>query len=225
MSSCSCVVHGGAGWLPRVIPQFSYFVTPASRTGMGVIDMKKVCLVKGGDFVLGIEARYIIARQQEIPPPETVTKESGVFHLSSLLAQKRCEGLEPGAVVLYLQKGEHTFFLLVDQVIDEIELPEQTTQLPPPSPALTEQLCPHVAIYMNLVVLLLDPAQVISVARQLGQGIGILASEHCRQISEQEVDERPLDPVDVVDKQPAKGRGDKPEATVETGAEKKSAVS
>ncbi|MCI5219484.1 MAG: hypothetical protein D3914_09910 [Candidatus Electrothrix sp. LOE2] len=143
--------------------------------------MKKVCLVKGGNFVLGIEARYILSRQHGMLPQETAGKAGEIFHLGSLLARKPCNRPEPGSVFLQLHKGEKTFFLLVDQIIDEIELPEQTTRLPPPSPELAEQLCPQVAVCMNLVVLLLDPGQVIPVARQLGRGVGLVAPEHCFQ--------------------------------------------
>jgi hypothetical protein len=167
--------------------------------------MKKVCLVKGGNFVLGIEARYILSRRHKMLPHETAGKEREIFHLGSLLARKHCEHPEPGSVFLQLHKGKNTFFLLVDQVIDEIELPEQTTRLPPPSPELAEQLCPQVAVCMNLVVLLLDPAQVIPVARQLGQGIGVLAPEHWAQ---------PPVPVDSAARQPAKGTKNGPGTAV-----------
>lgn len=161
-------------------------------------------MVKGGDFVLGIEACYILSRQQEMLPQEIVSNERAIFHLGSLLSRKQgeCPG-EPGSVFLQLQKGESTFFLLVDQVIDDIELPEQTTQLPPPSPALAEQLCPQVAVWMNLVVLLLDPAQVIPLAQQLGQGIGLFVPEHYVQSQQQEVLQQPVfvGDGDVVDQQ------------------------
>ena len=167
--------------------------------------MNKVCLVKGGDFVLGIEDRYILSRQNGMLPREIASKDRAFFHLGSLLARKHCEHPEPGSVFLQLHKGEKTFFLLVDQVIDDIELPEQTTRLPPPSPELAEQLCPQVAVCMNLVVLLLDPAQVIPIAEQLGQGIGVLAVEHCLQAKEQISHDQPPVLVDFVAQQPAKG--------------------
>ncbi len=144
--------------------------------------MKKVCLVKGGNFVLGIEACYILSRQNGLLAPETEAKEGNIFHLGSLLGRKHCQRPEPDSVFLQLEKRNNNFFLLVDQVIDEIELPEQTTQLPPPSPELAQLLFPQIAVCMNLVVLLLDPGQIIPVARQLGQGIGVLAREHCVQV-------------------------------------------
>jgi len=144
--------------------------------------MKKVCLVKGGNFVLGIEACYIRSRQNGLLTPETEVTEGNIFHLGSLLGRKHCDRPESGSVFLQLEKGKNNFFLLVDQVIDEIELPEQTTQLPPPSPGLAQLLFPNVAISMNLVVLLLDPGQIIPVANQLGQGIGLLAKKHCVQV-------------------------------------------
>ncbi|WPD21135.1 MAG: hypothetical protein SD837_13095 [Candidatus Electrothrix scaldis] len=147
--------------------------------------MKKVCLVKGGNFVLGIEDRYILSRQQGLLPREVAGNGEPFFHLGSLLARNRCDRPEPGSVFLRLHTKKQTFFLLVDQIIDEIDLPEQTTRLPPPSPDLATQLFPQVAICMNLVVLLLDPTQVMQVAQQLGQGIGMLAAEHCLQDEKQ----------------------------------------
>jgi hypothetical protein len=164
--------------------------------------MKKVCLVQGGKFVLGIEDRYILSRHNGMLPQEIASKEREIFHLGSLLARKHCEHPEPGSVFLQLHKGKSTFFLLVDQIIDDIELPEQTTRLPPPSPGLAEQLCPQVAVCMNLVVLLLDPAQVIPIAQQLGQGIGLLAVEHCLQAKEQISQDQPPVPVDCDVQQP-----------------------
>ena len=172
---------------------------------------------------MGIEARYIISRQNGMLSWEAASKEKEVFHLVSLLARKNCEHPEPGSVFLQLHKGEKAFFLLVDQVIDEIELPEQTTRLPPPSPELAEQLCPQVAVCMNLVVLLLDPAQVIPVARQLGQGVGLLAAEHWSQAREENVHEQPEQPseqspvpVDFTAQQsaPAQGRKNIPEPAI-----------
>ncbi|MCI5208387.1 MAG: hypothetical protein D3910_06245 [Candidatus Electrothrix sp. ATG2] len=165
--------------------------------------MKKVCLVKGGNFFLGIEARYILSRQKGTLPQETVSKERVILHLGSLLSQKHCERPEPGSTFLHLHKGKNSFFLLVDQVIDEIELSEQTTRLPPSSPKLTDQLCPQVAVWMNRVVLLLDPAQVIPVAQKLGQGIGIVAPEHCVHIRKPVVDEK-TDVVEDTDQQAEK---------------------
>ncbi len=144
--------------------------------------MKKVYLVKGGNFVLGIEACYIRSRQNGMLAPETEAQEGNIYHLGSLLGRKHCDRPESGSVFLQLEKEKNNFFLLVDQVIDEIELPEQTTQHPPPSPELAQRLFPNVAVSMNLVVLLLDPGQIIPVARQLGQGIGLLAKKHCIQV-------------------------------------------
>ena len=178
--------------------------------------MKKVCLVKGGDFVLGIEECYILSRQNKMLPQEIASTERKAFHLGSLLSQKHYEHPEPGSVFLQLHKGEKTFFLLVDQVIDEIELPEQTTRLPPPSPELAEQLCPQVAVCMNRVVLLLDPAQVIPLAEQLGHGIGLLGPEHWSQTRERKLDEQPPVPVDFVVQQSSKGTKSTPEIAAET---------
>ncbi|WLE98651.1 MAG: hypothetical protein QTN59_07380 [Candidatus Electrothrix communis] len=152
---------------------------------------------------MGIEECYILSRQNGMLPQEVASKERKIFHLGSLLSRKHCEHPDPGSVFLRLHKGEKTFFLLVDQVIDEIELPEQTTCLPSPSPELAKQLCPQIAVSMNRVVLLLDPAQVIPLAEQLGQGIGLLAAEHWSQT--EKLPEQPPVPVDSTAQQPAKG--------------------
>ncbi|MCW5211827.1 hypothetical protein VU04_02830, partial [Desulfobulbus sp. TB] len=76
--------------------------------------MKKVCLVKGGNFVLGIEDCYILSRQNGTLSPETVKKKRNIFHLGSLLACKHCDRHsdrpEPSSVFLQLEKGKNSFF-------------------------------------------------------------------------------------------------------------------
>ncbi len=79
---------------------------------------KKVCLVKGGNFVLGIETCYILSRQNGMLAPETEVKEGNIFHLGSLLGRTHCQRPDPGSVFLQLEKGENNFFLFFDQVID-----------------------------------------------------------------------------------------------------------
>lgn len=134
---------------------------------------------------MGIEDCYILSRQNGILSSEVVKKKRDIFHLGSLLACKHCECCdrpELGSVFLQLEKGKSSFFLLVDQVIDEIELPAETTRLPPPSPEFAQQLFPKVAVCMNLIVLLLDPGQIIPVAQKLGPKVGLLSPKHCVQV-------------------------------------------
>lgn len=143
---------------------------------------------------MGIEDCYILSRQNGTLPPETVKKKRNVFHLSSLLACKHCDRPEPGSVFLQIKKGKSSFFLLVDQVIDEIELPAKTTRLPPPSPEFAQQLFPKVAVCMNLIVLLLDPGQIIPVAQKLGPKIGLLPPKYCVQAQKEANRYVPVDP-------------------------------
>jgi hypothetical protein len=141
--------------------------------------MKKICLVNGGDFVLGIDTQYILSRQIGGKPVQPVTaEEGGIFHLGSLLSRRSCDVVAPDSVLLHLRKGGETFFLLVDRIIDEIELSEAPISLPPASPALAEQLCPQVVVCGNLVVLLLDPSGIIPVSQQLGAKVGWVTEEN-----------------------------------------------
>jgi hypothetical protein len=141
--------------------------------------MKKICLVNGGDFVLGIEAQYILSRQVGGKPAQPATaEESRVFHLGSLLSRRSCDLVPSDSVILHVHKDGKTFFLLVDRIIDDLELPEAPVAGPPACPALAEQLCPQVAICKNLVVLLLDPAQIIPVSEQLGDKVGWVTAKN-----------------------------------------------
>ncbi|MCI5223764.1 MAG: hypothetical protein D3924_14105, partial [Candidatus Electrothrix sp. AR4] len=141
--------------------------------------MKKICLVKGGNFVLGIDDQYILSRQTTVGKLTQSAGDVGekVFHLGSLFSRKPYDVAVPGSVSLHLQKGNEPLYLLVDRVIDDVEVSDQSSPLPPSCPSLAEQLCPQVVLCGNLVVLLLDPAQIIPVSEQLGDRVGWVAEK------------------------------------------------
>ncbi|XOF34378.1 MAG: chemotaxis protein CheW [Candidatus Electrothrix sp. YB6] len=137
--------------------------------------MKKVCLVQGGDFVLGIDSRSILSRQNgTVAVQSAAERNREIIHLGALLSQQpfETEIPSPDCVILELRTGKTSFFLLVDQVVDELEVTRQPTALPPSSSARTGKLCPAAVVIGNNVVLLLNPARVLPVADQLGSRAG-----------------------------------------------------
>jgi hypothetical protein len=78
---------------------------------------------------------------------------------------------------LELQGEDETFFLLIDRIVDEAEVINPPGPLPPACPPLAARLCPQVTIWGDTPVLLLDPAQVMPVAAELGEGIGLLVEK------------------------------------------------
>ena len=97
---------------------------------------------------------------------------SAAVQLGALL--DRQPGGEPplDAVCLELRG----LFLIADQVAaDGVELINPPGPLPPACPRLAARLCPQVTIWGDRPVLLLNPAQVLPVAAELGEGIGIVA--------------------------------------------------
>ncbi|WP_417911200.1 hypothetical protein [Candidatus Electronema sp. PJ] len=135
--------------------------------------MKKICLVQGGKFLLGIHAEDILVRTAwaEVKPG------SRVVQLSALLARQPGGAVPPEAVCLELQGEGETFCLLADRIVDEVEVINPPGPLPPACPALAARLCPQVTIWGDTPVLLLDPTQVIPIAAELGEGIGLLVEE------------------------------------------------
>jgi hypothetical protein len=142
--------------------------------------MKKICLVQGGDFVLGIDSRSILSRQSGTAAVQSAAERNReVIHLGALLSRQSFETPAPDWVILELRAGKTSFFLLVDQVVDELEVARQPTALPPSSSALAGKLCPAAVVIGNNVVLLLNPARVLPVADQLGNRAGRPAKPLC----------------------------------------------
>ncbi|MCI5144738.1 MAG: hypothetical protein D3923_04245 [Candidatus Electrothrix sp. AR3] len=133
--------------------------------------MNTICLVKGGTFLLGIDIQDIITRTTYDKVAQDSTCER-MFHLGALLSQQPCSTLESNAPCLQLKTQTGSLFLLVDQVMEEIELKEEPIPLPSTSPSLAKQLCPQAVIHGTSAVMLLASTEIESISEQLGDGIG-----------------------------------------------------
>jgi chemotaxis protein histidine kinase CheA len=176
--------------------------------------MMKICLVNGGDYVLGIDAQYILSRRIDEKTVQTARETGGeIYHLGSLLSRQSCDAVPPDSIALHVQNDEEIFLLLVDRIVDEIEVAEQPSPSPPSCPRLAGQLCPQVTVYENMVVPLLDPARIIPVAEQLGDRVGRVAEPSCLPASEE--------PEEEVEKKQNTGKedcGSEPQAAISAEA-------
>lgn len=134
--------------------------------------MKNICIVQGGRFSLGISEQDILGRMLwDEAAPLLRQDGSAVVQLGALLGQQLGGIPLPDAVCLELRG----FFLIVDQIVaNGVELINPPGPLPPACPRLAARLCPQVTIWGDTPVLLLNSAQILPVAEELGKGIGIV---------------------------------------------------
>lgn len=139
--------------------------------------MKKICIVQGGHFLLGITQEDVIAHAAWAETaPQAQDKDKRMFHLEAFLSRQIAQTVSAQAVCLELRHQEDDrLFLVADRLVaDEAEVGESISPLPRSCPALTVKLCPQVLIWQEMPILLLEPRQVLSVAAELGQDIGVL---------------------------------------------------
>ena len=118
---------------------------------------------------MGIDVRNIVSRTTY---GDTARTGADMFDLGSLLSCRPFDAPKSDMTCLRLQTDTGVLFLLVDQVVKEIEITEPPVPLPSSSPPLAGQLCPKAVIHENSVVLLLEPTQVVPVCKRLGNDIG-----------------------------------------------------
>lgn len=135
--------------------------------------MKNICIVQGGSFLLGISEQDILGRMPWAEAVPLLRQDGGpVIQLGALLARQPGGIPPPDAVCLELRG----VFLVVDQIAaDGAALLNPPGPLPPACPRLAARLCPQVTIWGEMPVLLLDLAQLLPVAEELGEGIGMVA--------------------------------------------------
>ncbi|CAK8721412.1 MAG: hypothetical protein CDV28_10434 [Candidatus Electronema aureum] len=148
--------------------------------------MKKICIAQAGRFLLGIAEHDIIGRMSWAEAASLLKQDSKIVQLSALFAQQPGGEPQSDAICLEMRGKDESFFLVADQLIaDEVEVINPPGPLPPVCPRLAARLCPQVTIWGDSAVLLLNPAQIIPVADELGNGIGRLAAAEETLIAEQ----------------------------------------
>ncbi len=128
--------------------------------------------MQGGSFLLGIAEQDIIGRMPWAEAVQLLQEDGGaVIQLGALLLRQPGGIPAPDAICLELRG----VFLVVDQIAaDNVALLNPPGPLPPACPRLAARLCPQVTIWGDTPVLLLDPAQLLAVAEELGGGIGMV---------------------------------------------------
>ncbi|WP_417912383.1 hypothetical protein [Candidatus Electronema sp. TJ] len=133
--------------------------------------MKKICLVQEGKFLLGIDAEEILARTAWAEAQPQRSSSVKAVYLGALLSRQADKTPTAEAVCLELRD----LLLIVDQIAaDGVDLINPPGPLPPACPRLAARLCPQVTIWGDTPVLLLNPAQILPVAEELGDGIGMV---------------------------------------------------
>jgi hypothetical protein len=135
--------------------------------------MKKVCIVQGGPFLLGVDNDQVIARHLWAETAVQPGKGRNIFQMNALLSRQAVETVPEDAVCLELGYGQDSVLLVADRITaEEVDTIEPLSSLPKSCPSLTAQLCPQVLIWDDKPVLLLDPTQILAVASKLGENIG-----------------------------------------------------
>jgi hypothetical protein len=148
--------------------------------------MKKVCIVQGGPFLLGIDGENVIARRTWAETAAQAEQEGTVFQLDALLSRQPAQTVPDKAVCLELRNGQERVFLVADRIAaDEVEIINPPGPLPSACPALTARLCPQVTIWDEQPILLLEPTQLFATAAELGENIGVLLR------AEETIDDQP----------------------------------
>ncbi|MGR0480839.1 MAG: hypothetical protein ACTFAL_05395 [Candidatus Electronema sp. V4] len=181
--------------------------------------MKNICIVQGGSFLLGISEQDILGRMPWAEAVPLLRQDGGpVIQLGALLARQPGGTPPPDALCLELRG----VFLVVDQIAaDGVALLNPPGPLPPACPRLAARLCPQVTIWGEMPVLLLDLAQLLPVAEELGEGIGmvVMPEEFCRggsrtaSTADETADEEPEDEffAEITEPNEAAATDDEPE--------------
>ncbi|MCK5313370.1 MAG: hypothetical protein KAJ62_14745, partial [Desulfobacteraceae bacterium] len=135
--------------------------------------MEKICLVKAGKFLLGLETSKIIStfNIDNLKDCEINNTNYIFLFLEAFLAQKHLNISGSKIIVLKSKNKSKPLALLIDKTLGEIELPDQFEPYPLLYPELAKKYCPKIYIHGDQVVLLLD-------TKQLSMIHGTLQTDH-----------------------------------------------
>jgi len=140
--------------------------------------MSRICLFEAGDFLVGLSVQHIIGTQtlDDFNHRHRDNGHNGqhIFHLQSFLAQQHIAGQQTSSIVLDINTDKEHFFLIVDQLVDEIDVPDSFAPLPPMYPLLASILCPRLILYKNSVAMVLDSNRLMPIYDQLQTDFGLV---------------------------------------------------
>lgn len=180
--------------------------------------MGKVCLVKAGKFLLGLEVSHVISTLDVDDLKAEEIDETGFIFLflKSFLAQKHLDISGSNVIILKNKSNKKHLALLVDRTLGEIELPDQFEPHPMLYPELAAQCCPKIFIHKNQIVLLLDPKQLNITHKKLRAqtNYGLIALNDLLPVKE-EVEQEDIYQTDNGDTSYAKNQPTQPEPETE----------
>ncbi|MCK5542352.1 MAG: hypothetical protein KAI40_06635 [Desulfobacterales bacterium] len=148
--------------------------------------MEKICLVKAGKFLLGLDTSHIIStlNLNDLKAGEISETDSFFLLLESFLSQKHLDISGSKVIVLKNKTNSKHLTLLVDKTLEEIDLPQRLEPYPMLYPELAKKCCPKVFIYNDQVVLLLDPKQLSITHKKLKTEHGLITLNDLMSIAE-----------------------------------------
>ena len=145
--------------------------------------METLCLVEGGDFLVGIDVGAIAACRMIEGDFQSMKEFAAdgvmVLHLESFLAQHPVpeQHLNLSCVdgtALRLKTGVEEVVLIVDRVVAEVKVAGGKEVLPLLYPSLAKEVCPQVITYKGSAVMIMDVNHVLPVYERLGTGHGLI---------------------------------------------------
>ncbi len=145
--------------------------------------MGKVCLLKAGNFLLGLNTSHIastLSVENFMEDNQTNKTDPNFLFLESFLRQKSLD-IE-GSEVIVLKKSPKKLTLLIDRTLGEIKLPDRYESYPLLYPELAMDCCPKVFIHNDQVVLLIDPKQLNKIHKSLETKHGLITPKYLKSI-------------------------------------------
>ncbi|MCP3898764.1 MAG: hypothetical protein GY707_03410 [Desulfobacteraceae bacterium] len=145
--------------------------------------MGKVCLLKAGNFLLGLNTSHIASTfsvEDFMEDNKTNKTDPNFLFLESFLAQKPLD--IDGSEVIVLKKSPKKLTLLIDRTLGEIKLPDKFESYPLLYPELAMDCCPKVFIHNDQVVLLIDPKQLNKIHKSLETKHGLITPKYLKSI-------------------------------------------
>ncbi len=115
--------------------------------------MEKICLVKAGNYFLAIDTAVIRSTVHVADADPDIV---AVIHMASFFSQQELPVTGKELLVFDDVNGKELPAFLVDSIVKTIAVPERFESMPLLFPSLAKRCCPHIFLYENLPVMLMD---------------------------------------------------------------------
>ncbi len=138
--------------------------------------MGTICLVRAGNYLLGIHASTITRKSDmESLPGEEQAEQNSLIHIESFLDQQVCTPSPTDLSAVEVKTSAGPLILLVDEILAEVSDPEQLEPTPLLYPEFAGRCCPLIMIHDEQPVLLLDMDGLQDVRAELDNGFGMIS--------------------------------------------------